>query len=59
MVFHVLGYLTLAAQLGGCAWLVRYMYDVGSRPWTWQRRVPVPQTYELVLSAGSDYVGRV
>lgn len=61
MAWHVLGWLTVASQIGGAAFLCRYLFNAGREPRTWLHRVPVPRAVKapLVLSSGSDYVGRV
>ena len=56
MIWHVLGWLTVAADVGGAAWLVRYLASAG-RPA--RLRPPEIVSAELHLSSGSDYVGWV
>jgi hypothetical protein len=47
MIFHLLGYATLATELLGGAGVAIWLTKVGRRPWTWQRRVPVPKVVDL------------
>jgi hypothetical protein len=62
-LWSILGWSTVGADvlLGG--WLMQRLWVVGTRPWTWQRPVPIPKfaTGIDVVDpvSGSDYVGLV
>lgn len=56
-MFHVLGLLTLAADVLGAGWLTYYLIHVGSRPYSWQRKLPVPEAVYVFDYTGDDVAG--
>jgi len=57
MMFHVLGWLTLAADVFGGAGLLAYLIHVGNRPYSWQRKLPVPKAVYVFDYTGDDVAG--
>lgn len=61
MIAHVLGLVTVTSTGLAAVWLSAALWRAGTRPWSWQHKVPVPKMAKQspTLSPGSDYVGLV
>lgn len=57
---HVLGWLTVASQIGLAGFVLRWLSVASRESRTWMRRVPVPR-YALVPPSdnSTNYVGYV
>lgn len=60
MIWHVFGWTVIAAQVILAAGATRWLYTAGSRPWSWQQKLPVPELDgQLALVGYSSDVGLV
>lgn len=61
MVWHILGWLTVALGVVTTVATIRILYTAGRWPYSWQRPVPVPSPIDdtpLVIR-GDDYIGLI
>lgn len=61
LIYHILGWLTMASSLGLGVGLIPVMWHTGREHRTWIRPMAIPEVSEvpLTLSSGADCVGLV